>query len=179
MDGSGDNYVLCQDGVIRWGPFGAAGLLFCLNEGEPRFFLVHRSPLVDQGDTWGIPGGARDNDETALEAAWREALEELVGLSEMPHHVLGKYVDTPSPDWSYTTFAIQVYKPFHLSAEKLETDEAWETQDAGWFTRQEIEDLDLHPAFRSLWSSPAFQSLLPEVSALDASTQEIDSSPSF
>ena len=39
--------------------------------------LQHRAPWVHNGDTWGIPGGARDSHETPTEAALREAHEEI------------------------------------------------------------------------------------------------------
>ena len=43
---------------------------------------------MHNGDTWGIPGGARDSHESALEAALRESNEEI-GID-------GKYVTAVS-----------------------------------------------------------------------------------
>lgn len=157
MTGSGDGYLLCSDGAERWGLNGAAGVLFVVNHSdEPRFFLVHRDPEVHQGDTWGVPGGAIDFGEDPLDAAWREALEEVPGLERVPHHVRGHYEDAPATDWSYTTFVVEIDEPFEL----LET--TWETQAAGWFTRSELEQLKLHPAFGALWASGNLDPLLPQ-----------------
>lgn len=158
MTGSGDGYLLCSDGVERWGLNGAAGILFLVNgPDEPRFFLVHRSPEVHHGDTWGVPGGAVDLDEAPLDAAWREALEEVPGLGRLPHHVRGSYEDAPASDWSYTTFVVEIDEQFSL------LEETWETQDAGWFTRAELAGLHLHPAFEALWLSGKLEPFLPAV----------------
>jgi len=160
MDGSGDGHLLCSDGIKRWGRYGAAGILFYSAGAEPHFLLVHRSSLVYHGDTWGIPGGALNKDESALRAAWREAREELGGLEELPYVVRGSYIDRPALDWSYTTVVIQVAEPFHLVTE-WESEEAWETQNAGWFSRAEIDGLELHPAFAALWESGRLDTFLP------------------
>lgn len=154
---TGDGYMVCSDGQTRWGLYGAAGIMFVVNHSdEPRFFLVHRSPEVHQGDTWGVPGGAIDANEDPLDAAWREALEEVPGLDRLPHHVRGSYKDAPATDWSYTTFVVEIDQPFAL------LEETWETQDADWFTRAELEQLRLHPAFQALWESGNLEPFLPQ-----------------
>ena len=56
---------------------GAAGLLLRdRHDGVDRVVLQHRAWWSHQGGTWGIPGGARDSDETAVAAALRESAEE-------------------------------------------------------------------------------------------------------
>ena len=69
----GDGWIQCACGYKHWGKHGAAGIMLIRN-GE--VFLQHRAPWVHNGDTWGIPGGARDSHETIIEGAIREAVEE-------------------------------------------------------------------------------------------------------
>jgi 8-oxo-dGTP diphosphatase len=69
----GDGWIECRCGSKHWGKHGAAGLLI-IRDGA--IFLQHRAPWVHNGDTWGIPGGARDSHESVIEGAIREAVEE-------------------------------------------------------------------------------------------------------
>ena len=69
----GDGWVECDCGNRHWGKHGAAGLLLIRDQ---HLLLQHRAPWVHNGDTWGVPGGARDSHETIVEAAIREAVEE-------------------------------------------------------------------------------------------------------
>src|SRR6187402_2918481 len=57
-----------------WGGYGAAGLL--LAHPEVGVLLQLRVEWSHFGGTWGLPGGARKQDEPAVEAAIREADEE-------------------------------------------------------------------------------------------------------
>ena len=70
----GDGWVECTCGNRHWGLNGAAGLLLVRDK---KVLLQHRAPWVHNGDTWGIPGGARDSHETIIQAALREAHEEI------------------------------------------------------------------------------------------------------
>jgi len=72
--GDGDGWVETPIGP-RWGRYGAAGLLLYSvnNVGETVILLQHRATWVAQGDTWALPGGARDSHETPTQAAPREA----------------------------------------------------------------------------------------------------------
>ena len=74
MRGDGDGWVETPIGP-RWGRYGAAGLLLYSvnNVGETVILLQHRATWVAQGDTWALPGGARDSHETPTQAALREA----------------------------------------------------------------------------------------------------------
>ena len=69
----GDGWVQCDCGNKHWGLHGAAGLLLVRNG---MVLLQHRAPWVHNGDTWGIPGGARDSHEDVIAGALREAIEE-------------------------------------------------------------------------------------------------------
>lgn len=137
-------WVRNSDGNIRWGPLGAAGMLFHHPETDS-YLLAHRSPEVDQGDTWGIPGGAIDPGEDPYQAALREAEEEL---GHVPHHEVTKiHTASPVPDWSYHTVMADVPDQF-----EPEYDDLWETQGHGWFTPEEIAGLNLHPGFAAAWN---------------------------
>lgn len=159
MSGSGDGYKECSDGNVRWGLFGAAGILFFTNAGaEPRFFLVHRTAETHGGVCWGIPGGAADEGEQPLAAAWREAGEELPGLAaqgQVEHLLRGESEFAPASDWSYTTFVVELEQSLDVLTETDwdASEQTWETQDAAWFSRAQIESLDLHPGLAAVWAS--------------------------
>lgn len=135
-----------SDGQTRWGPLGAAGILFHHPETNT-YLLAHRSPEVDQGDTWGIPEGAIDPGEEPYQAALREAQEEF---GNVHHKVTGIYKASPVPDWSYHTVMADVPERF-----EPEYADSWETQGHGWFTPEEMQGLKLHPGFASAWNSGA------------------------
>ena len=77
MRGDGDGWVF-DSGARYWGLHGAAGLLLRapLPDGDMGVLLQHRAVWSDQGGTWGLPGGARDSHESAVDTAIREAGEE-------------------------------------------------------------------------------------------------------
>lgn len=105
--------------------------------------LQHRALWSDHGGTWGIPGGARAPDESALEAALREASEEA-GIDPAAVRVLGTQLLDHGP-WSYTTVLAEAVGPLDprpTDAESLEI--AWVATDA-------VGDLPLLPAFADAW----------------------------
>lgn len=136
----GDGWIYCAAGHKHWGKFGAAGLLLIRN-GE--IFLQHRAPWVHNGDTWGIPGGARDSHESITEAAIREAIEET-GIDANFVTPIGEFIDDHG-DWSYATvFAIASN---NLAAHQL-NDEAHEVR---WVGLDDVTRLPLHPSFAHTW----------------------------
>lgn len=142
----GDAWVTAPDGGRYWGRFGAAGLLLidrALDEGRGAILLQHRVTWSDHGDTWGIPGGARHEGESAIDAAVRESQEEA-GIPDdclRPRftHVLDRIV------WTYTTLIAEVTTPF----EPTITDT--ESHALAWVPLTEVTDLPLHPAFAESW----------------------------
>ena len=105
--------------------------------------LQHRAPWVHNGDTWGIPGGARDSHESALEAAIREAKEET-GIN--PVHLTP--IQTFSDDhgsWRYDT--VIAHATDQLVAHEL-NDESHEVR---WVNIERVEELPLHPSFAKSW----------------------------
>jgi 8-oxo-dGTP pyrophosphatase MutT (NUDIX family) len=139
--GSGDGWAICAAGHRHWGLFGAAGLLLI---DEDRVVLQHRAPWTHQGDTWGIPGGARDSHEDALTAALREAREEA-HLSPADVDPIGLYVDDHH-GWSYTTVVARTtrtVRPYAANAESVTV---------RWHAAADVAALRLHPGFASSWA---------------------------
>lgn len=138
---SGDGWTTCAAGHRHWGLYGAAGLLLV---GDGRVILQHRAPWTHQGDTWGIPGGARDSHEDAVTAALREAREEA-HLSAADVDLIGVYIDDHH-GWSYTTVvarATRTVRPYAANAESVAV---------RWHAVAEVAGLRLHPGFASAWA---------------------------
>lgn len=80
IEGDGNGWVVSASGERRWGRFGAAGLLLRAADpadpDTPLVLLQHRAVWTASGDTWALPGGARDSFENAAVAALRETEEE-------------------------------------------------------------------------------------------------------
>ena len=138
----GDGWIQCACGNKHWGLNGAAGILLIRGT---QILLQHRAPWVHNGDTWGIPGGARDSHESVLEAAIREAKEET-GID--PVHLTP--IQTFSDDhgsWRYDT--VIAYASDELVAREL-NDESHEVR---WVEIDKVDDLTLHPSFEKSWTS--------------------------
>ena len=136
----GDGWIQCACGNKHWGLNGAAGILLVRGT---QILLQHRAPWVHNGDTWGIPGGARDSHESVLEAAIREAKEET-GID--PVHLTP--IQTFSDDhgsWRYDT--VIAYASDELVAHEL-NDESHEVR---WVEIDEVDELALHPSFEKSW----------------------------
>jgi 8-oxo-dGTP diphosphatase len=110
---------------------------------EGSILLQHRAPWVHNGDTWGIPGGARDSHETIIEGAVREAIEET-GID--PQNLNPR--DTHTDDhgmWSYETVIAEANA--ELEAREL-NDESHEVK---WVLFEDVTRLPLHPSFAKSW----------------------------
>jgi len=148
----GDGLVQCRCGGKHWGLNGAAGLLL-IRDGK--VMMQHRAPWVHNGDTWGLPGGARVPHESIEEAAVRESVEET-GIKPEHVEVLELFSDNHI-DWRYDTVIAKAHGDLQTSA--------WnqETHDIGWFEISEVEKLDLHPSFAKTW--PQLKALVIELNA--------------
>ncbi|NCX52806.1 MAG: NUDIX hydrolase [Actinobacteria bacterium] len=138
----GDGWIQCACGNKHWGLNGAAGILLIRGT---QILLQHRAPWVHNGDTWGIPGGARDSHESVLEAAIREAKEET-GIN--PVHLTP--IQTFSDDhgsWRYDT--VIAYASDELVAHEL-NDESHEVR---WVEIDKVDELTLHPSFEKSWTT--------------------------
>ena len=136
----GDGWVQCICGNKHWGLHGAAGLLLIK---ERKILLQHRAPWVHNGDTWGIPGGARDSHESIEEAAAREAHEE-VGIPVDSFEAITTH--TVNHDiWSYTTVIARARENIRHDKHNEET------LDMEWVDIDLVDDKNLHPAFEKAW----------------------------
>ena len=150
MRGDGDGWTRCAAGHRHWGLHGAAGLLLRdrpdhrdRRDRGDRVVLQHRAWWSHYGGTWGIPGGARDSDETAVEAALRESAEEanLEPAAVRPH---GELIDDHG-GWSYTTVLAGPIAP--VDPEPT----GGESEDVRWVDVAYVDALPLHPGFAAGW----------------------------
>jgi 8-oxo-dGTP diphosphatase len=151
MRGDGDGWVTCSEGHHHWGRYGAAGLLLrhYPADGVPLVLLQHRAAWSHHGDTWGLPGGARDSDESPEAAALREAVEES-GVDVAQIAVTADWIDDHG-GWSYTTVLATAPSELEVSAVTRESIAL------KWVRQPDVDLLPLHPGFALTW---------PTVSAL-------------
>jgi len=140
---SGDGFVALADGTVRWGRYGAAGLLLrhLDDDGAAWYFLARRAAVTHQGGTWAIPGGALDEGEDPLEGALREFREEIGDLVG-DHKVVTVHRDDHG-GWAYWTIVAEVDERFDVP-----TRLSWETAEARWVRAEEVRALELFSAFR-------------------------------
>ena len=149
--------MTAPDGRKFWGTFGAAGLLVHDDRGV---LLQHRVEWSHFGGTWGLPGGARHEAESAVRGALREAEEE----AGVPADALGLEF-TSVLDlgiWSYATVGVRATRHFDAHIGDAESVEL------RWIPFDEIESLPLHPGFAARW--PALRTVIehPIVVVVDA-----------
>jgi len=137
--------VLCSDGQMRWGLFGAAGVVFVTarDDAPPLVMLQLRSGWSHEGGTWSCPGGALEYGEEPLAGALREASEE-VGVPTDAARLLGQYVFDPAPEWRYTTVVVEVDGPFGLSMN-------FESDAVEWVPTDRVDGRALHAGFAAAW----------------------------
>lgn len=143
MRTSGDAWVFGPDGRKFWGRFGAAGLL--VQHPELGVLLQHRALWSHFGDTWGLPGGARHEGESAVEAAYREAHEEAGVPAGLLRLQFESVVDFGF--WSYTTVvatATEAFAPIIGDQESIAL---------AWVHLEDVAALPLHPGFATSWTT--------------------------
>jgi 8-oxo-dGTP diphosphatase len=145
MRTDGDGWVGCDAGHRHWGRYGAAGLLlrYFPAGGPVSVLLQHRAVWSHHGDTWGLPGGARDSHETAEQAAFREAVEES-GVDVQQVAVTRSWVDDHG-GWSYTTVLAVAQSEL---AVRVMTRESVALR---WVPEGDVATLPLHPGFAATW----------------------------
>ena len=143
----GDGWVQCACGHKHWGLNGAAGILILRGT---EILLQHRAPWGHNGDTWGIPGGARDSHESTIEGAFREAVEET-GIDTQLLTPLHTFSDDHG-DWKYETVIARA--EVGLIAHEV-NDESHEVR---WVEIELVDELPLHPSFAKSW--PELKKLL-------------------
>ena len=108
----------------------AAGIFF--TDGRAVLMLKRRPPGTNP-NTWGLPGGHAEGEETPFMAAQREAREECGKMTGKKFGVL--------TSGAWTCFFYQVPKTFRC--EISEEHDAWE-----WVRFEELKHLQLHPQFK-------------------------------
>ena len=144
MDGDGNGWVECSLGHRHWGLHGAAGLLvYAVDDaGEPRILMQHRASWTNEGDTWGVPGGARDSHEDAAAAALREAGEEA-GIAGADVAVREVSIDDHG-GWAYETVLADTPAPLPTVANR-------ESESLEWVPLSAVEERRLHSGFAGTW----------------------------
>src|SRR6476469_7860672 len=143
VEGDGNGWARCGLGHRHWGRFGAAGLLLVRTvTGGREVLLQHRAAWTSDGDTWGIPGGARDSHETAVQAALREAAEEA-GIVADDVEVTGLWHDDHD-GWEYVTVVASALADIEVVANA-------ESTELRWVPSVEVDSLNLHPGFAKSW----------------------------
>lgn len=153
MSGDGNGWAAGPAGAKVWGRFGAAGLFLVVDlPAGPELLMQHRALWTNAGGTWALPGGARDSQETPVEAAIREAGEET-GIDAADIEVLHSQVTAgPFPmdperptlpgGWTYTTVIART-----LDNSRLATVRNEESVELRWVALDSVEELPLLPAF--------------------------------
>ena len=140
--------MIAPSGEKYWGRFGAAGLLAF--DPERGILLQHRVSWSHFGGTWGLPGGAMHQGESAIVGAVREAQEEA-GVPD--GSVRPRFTSVLDLDvWSYTTVIADVVRPF----EPVISDP--ESVALEWVPVADVDSRPLHPGFASAW--PELRALL-------------------
>lgn len=137
----GERWTICDLGHVHWGANGAAGLLFGHRpkNGEPTYLLARRSRWVDEGGTWGVPGGAIRDGESPETAANREALEEIGDLP--PYRIALIDAEDCGGGWRFYMIVADVDHAFPAYCLS-------ETDATGWFPAAALPNLPLHPGLR-------------------------------
>lgn len=137
-----DTWTICDRAHTHWGAAGAAGLLLChfASGVAPVYLLERRFSTVDHNGRWCIPGGAIRRGESVEETAKREAEEEIGRLPR--YEVTAVDIQECGGGWKFYVLSARVaglFTPLCLC----------ETDAAGWFTREQMANLSLHPGFQS------------------------------
>ena len=138
----GDAWAYGPDGTKFWGVFGAAGLLVWHR--SLGVLLQHRVAWSHFGGTWGLPGGARKQGESAVDGALREAAEEATVPAGLLRVIHTSVLDLGY--WSYTTVVTEALEPFEPVIAYAESTEL------RWVPVAEVEALPLHPGFGDAWN---------------------------
>ena len=135
-----------KNGSKYWGGKGA-GIFF--TDGK-KVLLLKRSGKGDNEGTWGLPGGKIEGNESAIDAATREAKEECGKVKGQRFNEL----EEKDGLHNWTTFFFKVEKPFSCKLSNEHTSYKWaKIEDVG--------KMKLHPKLK--------ENLARHISALNGS----------
>ncbi len=153
---SGEGYYFAKSGKRYWGRYGAAGALLrrVREDGTLEYLLAKRSANISAGGgKWAWPGGAHKDEKHAHSpqlTAYEELKEEL-GIYPEGIDPIATHTNFVEPDWWYETMIVDVTNNSSLTDSLKISDD--ENSDLGWFTEDDIRDLNdngmLHPAVAS------------------------------
>lgn len=103
------------------------------------YLLTERSRWIDEGGTWGIPGGAIHHGESPGEAAHRQAAEQIWPVPA--YRVTGIEVQDCGGGWKFHIVGADIDAPFTAYT-------ARDTDATGWFTMPEMRGLRLYSGIR-------------------------------
>ena len=143
------SWLSCTSVTRRhWGRYGAAGLLVVAPVADvPHVLLDERADWVHQGGTVGVPGGAIHEGEQPIDAALREASEEVVGLEDLAVDVIAHHVQpcAECERWTYTTIVTRAPAPLPVRPRSMES------AGLSWVPIDRVARLQLHPGFAAAW----------------------------
>jgi len=119
-----EDHQKALDATGFWGKQGAGAIILSASTG--RLLLPYRSMDVEQPHTWGVWGGAIDEDESPMEGATREVNEEMGKVNFIKKYPM--YVFT-SGSFRYSNFlfvAEDEFKPIATQGS------GWETESYMW-----------------------------------------------
>lgn len=106
----------------------ACEVVSCFLEYNGKILLLHRHDHKPQGNTWGVPAGKVDDEESNIDAIIREVKEET-GYdfqNEIPIFHTTTYVRYPSSDFIYHIYSHELSRPFDVVLEqKAHKDFKW------------------------------------------------------
>jgi len=137
----GDAWVFGEDGQRYWGTYGAAGLLVWHR--TLGVLLQHRVEWSHFGGTWGLPGGARKENESAVDAALREADEEAGVPADLLRVISTSVLNREV--WTYTTVVAEALEEFTPVIGDAESEAL------AWVPIADVDALPLHPGFAASW----------------------------
>lgn len=154
---SGNGFVVIQPSnggkpFSRWGKFGASGIAVVSTDedGVKRVLVGKRGDR----DEWYLPGGAKDENESAIQGALREFVEEIDGGEDLVKQmkltsvhgtsagqIVASGTGAHSGYWVYSTIVTSIEGVPAITVKP--GSEQWELQNFEWKTLEELDELEL------------------------------------